>query len=84
MQDVPLSDVIAWRVANMSSDILDQVCYEIKDNPARISLQLDASTDSSHMIQLNVYIWYVKDGEIKDKFLVCKALQTTQKEVDVF
>lgn len=85
MKEVPLSnDVTAGTVADMSSNILDQVCQEIKDSPTRISLQLDESTEISSMCQLIVYIWYIKDGVIKDEFLFCKALQTTMKAADTF
>ena len=84
MKDVPLSnDVIAGRVADMSCDILDQIVQEIKDSPIRISLQLDESMDVSNMSQLIVYAHYIKDGDIKDKFLFCEPLQTMTKADDV-
>ncbi|XP_068240880.1 protein FAM200C-like [Palaemon carinicauda] len=85
MKDVPLSiNVIGGRVEDMSCDILDQIVEEIQACPTRISLQFDESTDISNPSQLIVYTSYIKDGEIKDEFLFCLALQTTTKAADVF
>ena len=81
MKDIP---VIAGRVADMSCDILDQIVQEIKDSSICISLQLDESTDVSNISQLIVYAWYIKDGDIKNKFLFCEPLQTMTKAGDVF
>lgn len=36
------------------------------------------------MTQLIVYTRRIKDGEIKDEFLFCETLQTTEKVADVF
>ena len=35
------------------------------------------------MSQLIVYACYIKDGDIKDKFLICEPLQTATKADDV-
>ncbi|XP_068206235.1 protein FAM200C-like [Palaemon carinicauda] len=85
MKDVPLSNnVIGGRVENMSCVIFDQIVEESPASPTRINLQLDESTDVSNLSQLIVYTHYFKDGEIKDEFLFCLALQTTTKTADVF
>ncbi|XP_068206246.1 protein FAM200C-like [Palaemon carinicauda] len=85
MKDVPLSNnVIGGRVEDMSCVILDQIVEETPASPTLISLQLDESTDDSNLSQLIVYTRYIKDGEIKDEFLFCLALQTTTKTADVF
>ena len=71
------------RVADISCDILDHIVQELKDSPIHISLQLDKSTDVSNMSQLIVYARYIKDGDIKNKFLFCEPLQTITKANDV-
>ena len=39
---VPLSDnVISSRISDMSNDILNQVIIDIKNNPTKISIQLN-------------------------------------------
>ena len=38
---------------------------------------MNESTDVSNMSQLIEYAWYIKDGDIKDKFVFCEQLQTT-------
>jgi hypothetical protein len=43
----------------MSEDIGRQVVELTKTNPAKISLQLDESTDVSHHAPLAVLAWYV-------------------------
>ena len=49
IKQVPLlNDVVTLRTAKMSCNIVDQVVTEIKENPLRISLQLDESTDVSN------------------------------------
>ena len=40
---------------------------------------MDESTDVSNMSQLIEYAWYIKNGDIKDEFLLCEPLQTTTK-----
>ncbi|XP_076064460.1 protein FAM200C-like [Oratosquilla oratoria] len=80
LKDVPLSNDV---IAEMSRNILDQTVQEVKESSVCISLQLDKSTDVSNMNQLIVYTWYIKDGEIKDEFLFCEALQTMTKAADI-
>ena len=67
----------------MSQDILNQVAYEILVSKAKISIQLDESTDVSNCTYLLVYCRYVHAGELKEKFLMCESLETTTKAVNV-
>ena len=67
----------------MSQDVLNQVADEIRASKARISLQLDESTDVSNCAYLLVYCRYEHAGELKEEFLMCESLETTSKGVDV-
>jgi hypothetical protein len=50
----------------MENDILSQVLYEIKSCPSGMfSIQLDESTDVTHVAQLLVYVRYVYNDDIK-------------------
>ena len=64
----------------MLLDILDQVAEEIRASKARISLQLDESTDCAYLL---VYCLCVHAGELKEEFLMCESLETTTKAVDI-
>ena len=67
----------------MSQDILKQVADEIRTSKAKISIQLDESTDVSNCAFLLVYYRYVHAGDLKEEFLMCESLETTTKAVDV-
>ena len=54
------------------------------DSSPVFALQLDESTDISNLSQLLVYVRYVADERINEKFLFCQPLETTSKAVDVF
>jgi hypothetical protein len=58
----------------MAYDILSQVVDEIKSWPnGMLSIQLDESTDVTHLAQLLIYVRYVYNDE-KTEFLLCKPL----------
>ncbi|XP_060616127.2 protein FAM200C-like isoform X1 [Anolis sagrei] len=79
------NDTVRRRIHDMSADILDQVVQEIKSAPLPIfSIQLDESTDVANCSQLMVYVRYIHDGDFKDEFLFCKALETTTTAREVF
>ena len=85
IQQIPLSnDTIRMRIGDMSRDIREQVVMEIRASPARISLQLDESTDVSNCSQLLVFSRYIHKGNLKEDFLMCESLETTTKAIDVF
>ena len=64
--------------SNMFQDVFKQVA-EIRASKARISLQLDESSNVSNCVYLLVYCRYVYAGE----FLMCKRLETTTKAANV-
>lgn len=43
------------------------------------SIQLDESIDVASCSQLTGYVRYINDGDFKDKFCLCKLLETTTK-----
>uniref|UniRef100_UPI003590248B protein FAM200C-like n=1 Tax=Myxine glutinosa TaxID=7769 RepID=UPI003590248B len=85
LSQVSLSnDTVRQRIGDMSQDIATQVVSEIKNSSAKISMQLDESTDVSNHCQLLVFVRYVHEMKLKEEFLLCKRLKTTTKGADVF
>ncbi|XP_013789881.1 protein ZBED8-like [Limulus polyphemus] len=85
VQQVPMSNnVIRNRIIDMSEDILEQVITDIKATLAKISLQLNESTDISHCSQLIALVRYVKNEEVLEHILFCESLKTTTKGQNVF
>ncbi|XP_068240056.1 protein FAM200C-like [Palaemon carinicauda] len=78
------NDTVHQRIKDMSQDIITQVVREIKQIPAKISMQIDESTDVSNHSQLLVFVRYVHEKNIKEEFLFCERLETITKAVDVF
>ena len=85
MKQISLSsnDTIITRIHEMSDNIKSKVLCKIDFSPV-FALQLDESTDISNLSQLLVYVRYVADERINEKFLFCQPLETTSKTVDVF
>ena len=77
------SDAKKSRINEMSDNIKSKVLSKIDSSPV-FALQLDESTDISNLSQLLVYIRYVADERINEKFLFCQPLETTSKAVNVF
>ena len=85
LSQVSLSNnTVRQRIKDMSDDIVTQVVSEIKNSPAKISMQLDESTDVSNHSQLLVFVRYVHENKIKEEFLLCSRFETTSKAADVF
>jgi hypothetical protein len=84
---VSLSDsTIQRRISDMAGDARHQVVDEIKKSEFGLfAFQLDESTDVglSSCSQLLAFVRYVHDGNIKEEFLMCEALETTTKASDV-
>ena len=76
------NDTIKNRIDEMSEDIKLQVIKNIRNSPY-FSLQLDESTDISHISQLLVYVRYIRNSKVEEEFLFCKPLTTTTKAIDV-
>jgi hypothetical protein len=72
LQPLSLSnDTIRRRIQDMAYDILSQVVDEIKSCPnGMFSIQLDESTDVTHLAQLLVYVRYVYNDEKNRVFVV--------------
>ena len=82
LEKIALSnDTVRCRISDMSQDILNQVADEILASKAKISIQLDESTDVSNCAYLLVYCRYVHAGELKEELLMCESLETTTKAV---
>jgi hypothetical protein len=61
-----------------------QVIDEIKNAKFGLfSFQLDESTDISSCSQRLMFVCYIKEGDVKEEFLVCRPLETTTKASDV-
>jgi hypothetical protein len=86
LQPFSLSNDTIWRrIQDMAYDILSQVVDEIKSCPTGMfSIQLDESTDVTHVAQLLVYVRYVYNDDIKTEFLLCKPLEITTTTRDIF
>jgi hypothetical protein len=86
LQPLSLSnDTSRQRIQDMAYDILSQVVDEIKSCPnGMFSIQLDASTDVSHLAQLLVCVRYVYNDDVETEFLLCKPLETTTTTTDIF
>jgi hypothetical protein len=79
------NDTIRRRIQDMAYDILSQVADEIKSCPSSMfTIQLDESTDVTHLAQLLVCVGYVYSDDIKTEFLLCKPLETTTTARDIF
>ena len=84
LEKIALSnDTVRCRINDMSQDILNQVTDEIRSSKAKISLQVDESTDASKWAYLLVCCRYVHAGELKEEFLTSESFKTTTKAVDV-
>ena len=71
LEKIALSnDAIRCQINDMSQDILNQVADEIRASKARISLQLDQSTDVSNCTYFLVYCRYEHACELKEEFLM--------------
>lgn len=86
LDTLPLSDnTVQRRIADMSTDIKDQVVSEIKTAPLGIfALQLNETTDVSNCPQLLVFTRYIKDDDFKEDFLFCHPLESSTTGADIF
>ena len=84
MKQISLSnDTMKSRVHEMLDNIKSKMLSKIESSPV-FALQLDESTDISNLSQLLVYVRYVADERINEKFLFCQPLETTSKAVEFF
>ena len=66
----------------MSLDVKQQVIEEIKASPL-FAFQVDESTDVALCSKLVVFVQYIHEYDIKNKFLFCTSLKTTTKSEDI-
>ena len=70
---MPLSNnIITFKIRDMSEDILQQIIADVIASAIKASLQLDESTDVSLCSQLLIFVRYVKEKEVAEKFLFCE------------
>ena len=77
------NDTIKSRIHEMSENIKSKVISKINSSLV-FALQLDKTTDAFNLSQVLVYIRYVADERINEKFLFCQPLETTLKAADFF
>jgi hypothetical protein len=81
---IPLSNnSVKRRIVEMSEDVENQVIQELQDTEA-FSLQTDESTDTGDVAELLTYVRYIRNGEIIEDFLFCKAVGVTATGADIF
>ena len=83
IEQVLLSDdTVRRRISCMSLGVKQQVIEEIKAPPL-FAFQVEESTDMALCSQLVVFMQYIYEHDIKNKFLFCTHLKTTTKSEDV-
>ena len=76
IDSVSLSDdTVNNRIADIANDILCLLIAQIQDNPCKISLQFDETTDIKSISQLVTYVRFVKKNAIVDRFLFCQEMK---------
>ena len=66
----------------MSTDVKQQVMYEIKASPM-FSVLLDESVDVTSCSQFLVFVRYGHMEEVKEEFLYCNVLKTKTMAQDI-
>ena len=85
IDSVPLSDdTVNNRIPDIANNILSQLIAQIQDNPCRISLQFNETTDIKSISQLVAYVRFVKENAIVDEFLFCQEMKERTRAKDVF
>ena len=86
IQQISLSnDTIRRWIYDMTADVCQQVCSEIKQSTLHASIQLGESTDSTLERHLIAFARYEKGRQMKKEFLFSnKLLATTADDVKAF
>ena len=81
LQQIPLSNnIIRSRIDDIGDDILDQVVSDIKASSAKISIQLDESTDVGGCSQPIAFVRYVKQNIIEEELLFVNHSKQRQQQ----
>ena len=82
--EIPLSnDTVARRIAETSDDQFEKLIIRLRKN-SKFAIQLDETTDALKNAQLVLYVRYVHEGNVEEKLLFCKSLQSYTKGEDSF
>ena len=73
------NNTIQLRIAEMSTDIKEQVITEVQGSKYRFAIQLVESTDMSNYAQLLVYVRYATKDAIRSELLLINEMRTTTK-----
>ena len=73
------NNTIQLRIAQMSTDIKEQVITEVQGSKYRFAIQLVESTDMSNYAQLLVYVRYATKDAIRSELLLINEMRTTTK-----
>ena len=78
------NNTVKRRIDEMSMDVEEQVVQDLKDSMHPFSLQLDVSTEEGSCSQLMAFVRYLKGTTMKEEFLFCSPLKTTNRSEDIF
>ena len=76
------NDTIHRRIVDLSENTEKNVRKKLEGS--KFSLIVDESTDTSNSAQLLVFVKFIDDDEIINKFLCCKEMPTTTRGQDIF
>ncbi|KAM3835905.1 zinc finger BED domain-containing protein 5-like [Diretmus argenteus] len=81
---IPMSDnTIQRRISDMAADVKEQVLDAIRESHF-FSIQLDESTDVANCAQLMVYVRFIKELSVQEKFLFCHPLPARTTAAELF
>ena len=78
------NNTVQKRIADMSTDIQEQVVEEIRSALFGLFLtQLVESTNVESCSQLMAFVRYIHSGKLNEEFLFCTVLKSTTKALDI-
>lgn len=75
-------DIVTSTIADIANNILSQLIAQIQENPCRLSLQFDETTDVKSISQLMAYVRFVKRNAIADVFVLQEVRNRTKNIFD--
>jgi len=76
------NDSVARRIDEMSSDVEDKLCCELRST--HFAIQLDESTLRDSEALLLCYVRFIRDQEMVEELLFARSLQTDTKGSSIF